>query len=167
MDLPQQPEDEIPRTGEAIAPRPVPDSIDPNIRTDTSSAIEALLDAHHQRTAQELRHRDAALLEGGSWNEALSHDAVAPPDDADVASRRHDRRFNLPVKVRWETNRLSASTSSSNHFLGDLGIWWPPGRTASMSCKNLYYYLLLFVAWCVLGLGILVLLRWLLSYTSK
>lgn len=36
-----------------------------------------------------------------------------------------------------------------------------------MSCKNLYYYLLLFVAWCVLGLGILVLLRWLLSYTSK
>ncbi|KAG0424750.1 hypothetical protein HPB47_028043 [Ixodes persulcatus] len=63
MDLPQQPEDEIPRTGEAIAPRPVPDSIDPNIRTDTSSAIGALLDANHQRTAQELRHRDAALLE--------------------------------------------------------------------------------------------------------
>ncbi|KAG0415068.1 hypothetical protein HPB47_007767 [Ixodes persulcatus] len=63
MDLPRQPEDEIPRTGGAIAPRPVPDSIDPNIRTDTSSAIEALLDAHHQRTAQELRHRDAVLLE--------------------------------------------------------------------------------------------------------
>ncbi|KAG0416683.1 hypothetical protein HPB47_006220 [Ixodes persulcatus] len=56
MDLPRQPEDEILQTGEAIALRPVPDSIDSNIRTDTSSAIEVLLDAHHQRTAQELRH---------------------------------------------------------------------------------------------------------------
>lgn len=36
-----------------------------------------------------------------------------------------------------------------------------------MSFKNLYYYLLLFLLWCVIGLCLLVLLRWVLAYASK
>lgn len=57
-----EPGEVLPRPQEAIMSQPVSGTPSPNIQPDLT-AIAALLDVFHEWTTQELRQRDAALLE--------------------------------------------------------------------------------------------------------